>query len=63
MGVLVGKKAPNFKGAAVLGDGSIVDDYNFKKATEEQKKNSVNFSENTLSTAHLASGVPNFPFV
>jgi hypothetical protein len=26
-------------------------------------KNSVNFSEKTLSTAHLASGVHNFPFV
>ncbi len=38
MGVLVGKKAPNFKGAAVLGDGSIVDDYNFKKATEGKVK-------------------------
>ncbi|GAA4816091.1 alkyl hydroperoxide reductase subunit AhpC [Marinicella pacifica] len=38
MGVLVGRKAPNLKGAAVLGDGTIVDDYNFKKATEGQVK-------------------------
>ncbi len=34
MGVLVGKKAPNLKGAAVLGTGEIVDDYNFKISTE-----------------------------
>ena len=38
MGVLVGKKAPNLKGAAVLGTGEIVDDYNFKKATEGKVK-------------------------
>lgn len=38
MGVLVGKKAPNLKGAAVLGDGTIIDDYNFKKATEGKVK-------------------------
>ncbi|MCW8870458.1 MAG: peroxiredoxin C [Proteobacteria bacterium] len=38
MGVLVGKKAPNLKGAAVLGDGTIVDDYNFKKASEGKVK-------------------------
>lgn len=38
MGVLVGKKAPNLKGAAVLGNGEIVDDYNFKKATEGKIK-------------------------
>lgn len=38
MGVLVGRKAPNFKGAAVLGNGEIVDDYNFKKATEGKIK-------------------------
>lgn len=38
MGVLVGRKAPNLKGAAVLGDGTIVDDYNFKKATEGKVK-------------------------
>lgn len=38
MGVLVGRKAPNFKGAAVLGNGEIVDDYNFRKATEGQIK-------------------------
>lgn len=38
MGVLVGKKAPNLKGAAVLGTGEIVDNYNFKKATEGKVK-------------------------
>ena len=38
MGVLVGRKAPNMKGAAVLGNGEIVDNYNFKKATEGKKK-------------------------
>ena len=30
MGVLVGRKAPDFNAPAVLGDGSIVDNYNFK---------------------------------
>lgn len=34
MGVLVGKQAPDFTTAAVLGDGSIVDSYNFKEATK-----------------------------
>ena len=29
MGVLVGRKAPDFTALAVLGDGSIVDNYNF----------------------------------
>ncbi|MCF6300726.1 MAG: peroxiredoxin C [Proteobacteria bacterium] len=38
MGVLVGKKAPNFKGGAVLGNGEIVTDYDFKKATEGKIK-------------------------
>lgn len=38
MGVLVGRKAPNLKGAAVLGNGEIVDNYNFKKATEGKIK-------------------------
>jgi peroxiredoxin (alkyl hydroperoxide reductase subunit C) len=38
MGVLVGRKAPNMKGAAVLGNGEIVENYNFKKATEGKKK-------------------------
>jgi peroxiredoxin (alkyl hydroperoxide reductase subunit C) len=38
MGVLVGRKAPNLKGAAVLGNGEIVDGYNFKKATEGKLK-------------------------
>lgn len=34
MGVLVGRAAPDFTAPAVLGDGSIVDDYNFKDATK-----------------------------
>jgi peroxiredoxin (alkyl hydroperoxide reductase subunit C) len=34
MGVLVGREAPDFDAAAVLGDGEIVDNYNFKQATE-----------------------------
>lgn len=34
MGVLVGRNAPDFTVPAVLGDGSIVDDFNFAKATE-----------------------------
>ena len=38
MGVLVGRKAPNLKGAAVLGNGEIVEDYNFKDATEGKIK-------------------------
>lgn len=38
MGVLVGRKAPNLKGAAVLGDGQIVEDYNFKEATAGKLK-------------------------
>lgn len=38
MSVLVGKKAPNLKGAAVLGSGEIVEDYNFKKATKDKIK-------------------------
>ena len=33
MGVLVGRKAPDFTASAVLGDGSIVDGYNFSGAT------------------------------
>ncbi|MBR9828738.1 MAG: peroxiredoxin C [Oceanospirillales bacterium] len=32
MGVLVGKQAPDFNAAAVLGDGQIVDTYNLKEA-------------------------------
>ncbi len=31
MGVLVGREAPDFTAAAVLGNGEIVEDYNFKK--------------------------------
>lgn len=34
MSVLVGKKAPDFKAAAVLGNGSIVDDYSFSEKTQ-----------------------------
>ena len=34
MGVLVGKKAPDFTAAAVLGDGQIVDSYTFSAATK-----------------------------
>ena len=34
MGVLVGRQAPDFTAAAVLGNGEIVDDFNFSKATE-----------------------------
>jgi peroxiredoxin (alkyl hydroperoxide reductase subunit C) len=33
MSVLVGRKAPDFTASAVLGDGSIVDDYRFSEAT------------------------------
>ncbi|HED32646.1 MAG TPA: peroxiredoxin C [Gammaproteobacteria bacterium] len=33
MGVLVGREAPDFDAAAVLGSGEIVDDFNFKKTT------------------------------
>lgn len=34
MGVLVGRKAPDFTAPAVLGDGSIVDEFNFAKSAE-----------------------------
>ena len=34
MGVLVGREAPDFTSAAVLGNGQIVDSYNFKEATK-----------------------------
>ncbi len=33
MGVLVGRKAPDFTAPAVLGDGSIVDEFNFSSVT------------------------------
>jgi len=33
MAVLVGKEAPDFTASAVLGDGSIVDEFNLKNAT------------------------------
>jgi peroxiredoxin (alkyl hydroperoxide reductase subunit C) len=41
MGVLVGRKAPDFTAAAVKGDGSIVDNFNF--ATETKGKYAVVF--------------------
>ena len=34
MGVLVGREAPDFTAAAVLGNGEIVEDFNFKSATK-----------------------------
>ncbi|MDH5326698.1 MAG: peroxiredoxin C [Gammaproteobacteria bacterium] len=34
MGVLVGRKAPDFTAPAVLGDGSIVDNYNFTETVK-----------------------------
>ncbi|MEI6414080.1 MAG: peroxiredoxin C [Pseudomonadota bacterium] len=34
MGVLVGRKAPDFTAPAVLGDGQIVDNYHFGTATQ-----------------------------
>lgn len=34
MGVLVGRKAPDFKAAAVLGNGDIVEDFHFEAATK-----------------------------
>lgn len=34
MAVLVGKQAPDFTAAAVLGNGEIVDSFNFKEATK-----------------------------
>jgi peroxiredoxin (alkyl hydroperoxide reductase subunit C) len=34
MAVLVGKKAPDFTAAAVLGDNTIVDNFNFAEATQ-----------------------------
>ncbi len=36
MGVLVGKQAPDFNAAAVLGDGQIVDNYNLKEAIKDK---------------------------
>lgn len=37
MGVLVGKPAPDFTAPAVLGNGEIVDSYNFAEATKGKK--------------------------
>lgn len=37
MGVLVGKPAPDFTVSAVLGNGEIVDDYNFHQAIKGKK--------------------------
>ena len=34
MGVLVGRQAPDFTAAAVLGNGEIVDEFNFAEATK-----------------------------
>lgn len=34
MGVLVGREAPDFTAPAVMGNGEIVDGYNFKEATQ-----------------------------
>ncbi len=38
MSVLVGREAPDFTAPAVLGDGSIVDEYNFSDATKGKYK-------------------------
>lgn len=37
MGVLVGKQAPDFTASAVLGNGDIIDDYNFAERTKGKK--------------------------
>jgi len=34
MGVLVGREAPDFTAPAVLGNGEIIDSYNFKAAAK-----------------------------
>jgi peroxiredoxin (alkyl hydroperoxide reductase subunit C) len=34
VGVLVGRQAPDFTAPAVLGDGTIIEDFHFKKAVE-----------------------------
>jgi peroxiredoxin (alkyl hydroperoxide reductase subunit C) len=36
VGVLVGREAPDFSAAAVLGDGTIVDDFNFRSRIENK---------------------------
>jgi peroxiredoxin (alkyl hydroperoxide reductase subunit C) len=36
VGVLVGREAPDFSAAAVLGDGTIVDEFNFKQQTKDK---------------------------
>ncbi|MCU7906326.1 MAG: peroxiredoxin C [Candidatus Thiodiazotropha sp. (ex Epidulcina cf. delphinae)] len=36
MGILVGREAPDFSAAAVLGDGTIVDDFNLRKAIQDR---------------------------
>lgn len=36
MGVLVGRKAPDFSAPAVLGNGTIVDEYHFAAATKDK---------------------------
>ena len=37
MGVLVGRPAPDFTAAAVLGSGEIVDSFNLKEAVQGKK--------------------------
>jgi peroxiredoxin 2/4 len=37
MGILVGRQAPDFNAAAVLGNGEIVDSFNLKEATKGKK--------------------------
>jgi len=37
MGVLVGREAPDFTAAAVLGNGEIVNEFNFKEVTKGKK--------------------------
>ena len=46
MGVLVGRQAPDFTAAAVLGNGEIVEGYNFAEATKGKTllSSDVNFS-------------------
>jgi peroxiredoxin (alkyl hydroperoxide reductase subunit C) len=36
VGVLVGREAPDFSAAAVLGDGTIVDEFNFKQQIKDK---------------------------
>ncbi|MEW8026805.1 MAG: peroxiredoxin [Candidatus Thiodiazotropha sp.] len=36
MGVLVGREAPDFSAAAVLGDGTIIDEYHFRQRIKDK---------------------------